>query len=262
MMDRLLQYFDKFKSSGLVLIDQGLVSGTSFLTGILLTRFLGLETYGKFVLLWMIILFGLSVAQALITKPLLSLQPKMEAEKAKTYLSALHGIQLLLSLLATLLSIIILSILSEFQFFLDIDFWTIVGLSTSTGLILAYDFYRKCFFLKNDLQSPLLTDGILAFVQLGGIIMLYFAGKLSISHLFLLITLTYTLVCGIGFLKIIKPIFQHQALNKVLRQHFDFSKWLLGTVLTRLYRLPFKVCPSDFGADQTDIYSLCIWSNL
>ncbi len=229
-MRKLNNFFKKIQSSGLVLIDQGLVSGTNFLTGILLTRFLGLNEYGHFVLLWMVVLFGLSVTQALITKPLQSLEPKMEADASKKYLGALHGLQLLSSLLICFLTIIGMTLLSQVEIFSNLDFNIILGLSISTALILAYDFYRKYFFLKNDLIAPLITDGILAVVQIGGIFLLYSFSLLNLSNVFLLVAFTYLIVCIIGYLKTITPTFKTQPLVKVLSRHYDFSKWLLGTV--------------------------------
>jgi len=232
-MKGLKKYFLKLKNSGIVLIDQGLVSGTSFVTGILLTRCLGLEVYGQFVLLWMVILFGLSLTQALITKPLLSLQPKMPKEAATEYLGALHAMQCLTSLATTLPAALVLFALDEFGLLGNIGPQTILGLSIATGLILAYDFYRKCFFLKNDLLTPLVTDALLAFIQLGGIAILFFTDYLNITNLFLLISVNYLLVCIIGFLKIDKPVFVKEGLIKVFHKHYKFSKWLLGTVLTQ-----------------------------
>ncbi len=232
-MKRLEKYFNSFKKSGLVLIDQGLVSGTSFTTGILLTRFLGLETYGAFILLWMVVIFGLSIAQALITKPLMSLEPKMDSVSSDKYLSALHGFQLGLSFLVILLSIIGLSILSLFGPFKEIDILSIVGLSIATGLIIAYDYYRKYFFLKNDLISPLITDAILTVLQLGGIIVLYFIGLLNIPNFLLMTSFNYLIVCSIGYAKNIKPTLKKEAVSKVIEEHYNFSKWLLGTVIAQ-----------------------------
>ncbi|MFT5765824.1 MAG: O-antigen/teichoic acid export membrane protein [Saprospiraceae bacterium] len=224
------KYFNKIKNSGLLLIDQGLVSGTSFITGIMLTRFLGLKEYGAFILLWMVILFGLSITQALITQPLVSLEPKMSQEESNPYLRSVHGFQLLLSLLATLLSIIALTLLSQFEFFRSLELLTITGLSLALGLILLYDFYRKYFFLKNDFKTPLGTDAILMIIQLGGIFLLYETGLLSIPYFLSVVAFTYLVVCGIGYIKILRPEFGTKALTTVFQKHYDFSKWLLGTV--------------------------------
>jgi O-antigen/teichoic acid export membrane protein len=224
------QYFKKIKNSGLVLIDQGLVSGTSFITGIMLTRLLGLKEYGIFVLLWMVILFGLSITQALITQPLHSLEPKMSEKESNKYLRGLHGFQLLISLLAFFLSVISLTIFSQFEIFWNIDLVTIIGLSFSLGLILLYDLYRKYFFLKNDLKTPLFTDTILMILQLGGMLVLYKRGILSIPNFLLVVAFTYLVVCGIGFFNILRPKFEKEILSNVIQRHYDFSKWLLGTV--------------------------------
>ncbi len=214
----------------LVLFDQGLVSGTSFLTGILLTRLLGLEAYGVFVLLWMVVLFGLSVTQALITKPLQSIAPKMDKEDSDIYLSDLHAVQLLFSMLTFIIILLALYVFSFFAFREVLDIQTIFGLSMVTAAMLAYDFYRKCFFLKNDILAAVFSDTLLAILQIGGIFLLALLDSLSVSSFLLLAAFNYLLLVLFGFFKIIRPRFQKKALKNVLQKHYAFSKWLLGTV--------------------------------
>jgi O-antigen/teichoic acid export membrane protein len=229
---RLLQKIRvKFQTSGLVLADQALVSGTNFSIGIILTRLLGIEAYGRFALLWMIILFGLSITQAIISKPLVAIEPKMSRNKAKIYTAAVHGLQLALSFLVVLICIICLTIISQFEPFMDIDLVTTLSLSVALGLIMLYDYYRKYFFLKEDLIKPLITDGILAFGQLTGIYVLYKTGNLSIANTLTVIALVYGIACIIGFIFNVLPTFRSSRLNWIIDKHYDFSKWLIGTVL-------------------------------
>lgn len=229
-MGLIKSFIAKIQTSGLVLADQAIVSGTNFLIGIILTRLLGIQEYGRFALLWMVVLFGLSVAQAVITKPLVAIEPKMTESRSKKYTAAVHGLQLLLSLLITLVCIIALSIVSQFDLFVSIDLLTTISLSVALGLIVLYDYYRKYFFLKEDLLMPLITDGILAFGQLAGIYYLYRSDHLSIAHTLLVIALVYILACAIGFVFNISPSFRTSRLNWVIARHYNFSKWLIGTV--------------------------------
>jgi len=82
-------------TKALVFADQAMVSGSNFILGILLVRWLGLEIYGVYALLWMGVLFALGVNHAFVTKPLLSIAPKMEKEEQRKYFSGLHVIQLI-----------------------------------------------------------------------------------------------------------------------------------------------------------------------
>ncbi len=58
------------------ILDQGMVSAVNFLTGILLARHLGVEEFGRFTLVWMLVLFMSSFQLALIVSPMLSIGPK------------------------------------------------------------------------------------------------------------------------------------------------------------------------------------------
>jgi O-antigen/teichoic acid export membrane protein len=58
--------------------DQALVSGVNFVTGIFLARYLGLEGYGKFVLLYAVLLYVNTIQNALIILPMMSIFPKIE----------------------------------------------------------------------------------------------------------------------------------------------------------------------------------------
>ena len=62
------------------LCDQSLVSATNFLTGIMLLRLLGLEEFGRFTLMWLVVLFFNAMQMAMIASPMLSLAPKQLPE--------------------------------------------------------------------------------------------------------------------------------------------------------------------------------------
>ncbi|MEL6926614.1 MAG: hypothetical protein AAFO94_21420, partial [Bacteroidota bacterium] len=99
--EKLLQPWRKLRSNGVVLVDQAIVSGGNFVLGILLTRFLGLDHYGVYTLLWMVLLVALSLNHAFISQPLLSLGPQEEDQRS--YLHHLQWIQWGVALLAALL---------------------------------------------------------------------------------------------------------------------------------------------------------------
>ena len=146
-------------SKGLIFLDQAMVSGSNFLLGILLVRYLGLAEYGTFTLLWMAVLFALGVNQALIIKPLLSIGPKLKGSKQKRYLAGLHSIQFYFSLVLLGLGIGIyygaqLIINKEF-----IDFIPIISVIIFGQTI--HDFYRKIYLIKDRIFKVLLLDLIL-----------------------------------------------------------------------------------------------------
>jgi O-antigen/teichoic acid export membrane protein len=224
-------FLQRFKNSGSVLFDQAILSATNFITGILLARFLGIETYGLFALLWMVVLFGLSFSQAFITKPMLSIGPQIETGNKRNYFSSLHTIQLVFSFLAFVISFFGLLILTPFPWFELPSSGLIFKIPIILALFLTYDFYRKYFFVSEQLKWPILIDGLLAFFQLSGIFILHLFGALSLENFLLLIIVIYALLNVFFYTKIATPGFNINSLKSVLKKHYDFAKWLIGTAL-------------------------------
>lgn len=221
----------KFKNGGFVLLDQAIVSGTSFVIGIMLARFLGLEIYGMFALLWMIVLFGLSISQAFITKPMLSFGPKMSEEEALKYFSSLHAIQLIFSALATLITFLGLWLATYFVMFDLPSNEILIRIPVILGLFLLYDYYRKYCFVNEQIEFVFRLDLLLSFIQISGIILFYSYSLLSLESLLGIMIFAYVISCLFGFLKSCRPVFDIRFLKYVFYKNLDFSKWLLGTAL-------------------------------
>jgi len=66
---KLINQLKKDKNKLLVVLDQVIVSGGNFALGLVLIRTLGLADYGVYAVLWMGVLFALSLHQAFITMP-------------------------------------------------------------------------------------------------------------------------------------------------------------------------------------------------
>ena len=79
------------------LADQTMVSGVNFLTGILLSRYLGLEEFGRFTLAWMAVLFVNSLQHAAIISPMMSIGPKQPEAEAPAYYGAIVVQQIVFS---------------------------------------------------------------------------------------------------------------------------------------------------------------------
>ena len=85
-------------------VDQVLVSGVSFLTGVILIRALGLETFGVYALVMVGVQFLAGVQQSLILSPLMSLFEQRGEVTPSRYLAAVlaHQGALTLVILALL----------------------------------------------------------------------------------------------------------------------------------------------------------------
>lgn len=219
---------------GILFADQIMVSGTSFLLGILLVRALGLESYGVFALLWMVVLFALGINQALITKPMLSLAPKMQAHDASNYLNNILMLQVGLSCVIAIVGLL----LWFFPLLLPIEIPHLSFIPILSGLLffqMAHDFYRKRCFIEDRIYLVFVIDAILCLGQLTLITFFWLRNELTLE-----LTLSLVLIANIASVMI--AVFNYAIkLNELSsmfqdwKKQFDYSKWLLGTAILQWF---------------------------
>ncbi len=211
-------------SKGLVFADQALVSGSNFLLGVLLVRSIGLDDYGVFALLWMVVLFALGINQAFVIKPLLSFAPKMSDEEQGRYLASLHSIQLLVSILFLILGLIIFmfsNLFFEKHIYSLIPLLSVIVLGQTM-----HDFYRKIYLVKSQIPKVLFLDVLLYGGQLLGVLFLVFLGEINLKN-------TLSIILGVNLMSVMLGMYSQGFslfnYKNILVRHFHFSKWLLGT---------------------------------
>ena len=217
----------KLIRKGIVFFDQAMVSGSNFLLGILLVRYLGLESYGVFTLLWMGVLFGLDISQAFITKPLLSITPQIQKKKQKEYINHLHWMQIFVGVLFLILCCLLIPF-GNYFFRNEI----IILLPIICGIVccqILHDFYRKINFVKNRTGWVLILDIVLYIGQLIGVAILIFFETITLQNVLTVILSVNILSIGMGGITLGFEKLNRETLTNILLRHFHFSKWLLGT---------------------------------
>jgi len=86
---------------GLAIVDQGLISGSNFLIGILLARWLMPEQYGAFALAFSVFLLLSYVYQSFLAEPQAVFSGSAYSGSLRGYLKTLLGIHLILTCLAS-----------------------------------------------------------------------------------------------------------------------------------------------------------------
>jgi len=97
MIQPVARLWTRYNHVNWALIDQAMVSGVNFLTGILLARYLGLEEFGRFTLAWMAVLFVNSIQHAAINSPMMSVGPKQPESEVRAYYGAIFVQQIVFS---------------------------------------------------------------------------------------------------------------------------------------------------------------------
>lgn len=211
------------------LVDQALVSGTNFAVGILLVRYLGLEQYGKFVLGWMIVQFGMSIQNALIVAPMLSLAPKISIAERAGFYGATMRLQAMLVLITALCFLLVpLVPAAKLPSWLSAD--VMLAVLTCLVLMQLQDYLRRNLFSRFYAKRVFWIDSIaygaqvpLLFIVVRQYPTLHAALGVIACALLISIVIGYRWV---GFAPIPEGL-----TSSVARRHWRSSRWLLGSAI-------------------------------
>lgn len=163
---------------GLVLADQALVSGASFVTTMLLVRALGLDGFGRFSLAWMAVVFAQALQLACVGTPMATLGPKERPEDAPAYHADV--LRLELAFLGAVLAVGLGAGLPIARAFgVELDGRELGALAAFALARLAHDFVRQRAFVREERGLALRIDAAATCVQLGLVATLAFAGRLD-----------------------------------------------------------------------------------
>lgn len=211
------------------LLDQALVSGTNFLVGILLVRYLGFEQYGQFVLVWMIVQFTVSVQSALIVSPMMSIAPITPAAERSAYYAATFVLQAGLAFFvagAALLS----ALLSESYRPEWLDVGVIIPLVGCLVFVQLQDYFRRNLFSRLSSRRAFYLDIIAYGAQLP-LIFLVIRTYPSLQNALSIILAAMIVSAVLGFLWMGSEVSPRGHSRRVLIRHWVSSKWLLGAAI-------------------------------
>lgn len=205
------------------LADQLLVSGSHFLVQIVLARALGIEQYGVFTALWLVVILLSSFHQSFIIAPMMTIGP--QHKNPTKYFSSVVWIQLLLSVTLFIVGTLTAFVLQTSNFFTDIDYLVLLPVM-AIGFI-SHDFFRKLFYsMKQERHALILDIGVYG-IQLIGLGIFYFSGQLTIASAILIISMSYLVGIVILFISKLRS-FGISPMEETLNRHWTFSKWLVA----------------------------------
>jgi O-antigen/teichoic acid export membrane protein len=222
-----------FRNLGWPFLDQGVVSLSNFTINILLARFLGLEEFGTFVLLWMVVLFFNSLQQALIISPMMTIGPKLDCQCQQRYYGGLVRLQVIFSILSSLVIIICL-VLAD-QFIIDIDnlFGYAFSLAFAGFSFQVQDYYRRYLYVKLEYGKVFTLDLIGYAGQVLSVWLIATRFGTSISAALQVIGIAYTasVVFGLVFFKSGAGGGTFRSIPEAFDRNWDFAKWQIGSAL-------------------------------
>lgn len=211
-MQRIHGLIRRYRHANWALTDQTVVSGSNFITGVLLARVLGPEAFGMFVLLQALMIYVNSFQFALIFQPMMSAAPQLPGPDRDKYLQGVFALQLSLS---CVLGIAVAAVaLFAHAFGLE----KLVGLAPSVivaliAAMLAFqlqDWQRRYYFVQEYPKGAFLNDLISYGSQVVLLVLVLLGGRLNVASAFWIIAVTSFAAFLIGFLHDrVQPVFSH-----------------------------------------------------
>ena len=236
-MNKVKQYL--FSPSSLSLADQAIVSGGNFVVTILLARWLSTGDFGKFAIIWLMLLFASAIQQALVIAPMMTLFSKSENPKAFITNSLLQASTYIV--LAVAFIWIAFQFLGDYFSATDLIVTPVFTLPLLVFAFLFYDFTRKLLLVKQQYLKAMIMDGVTMIVILALIIIAKKFYRLDLPNF---ITGYSAIQSAIGFFFLLQNQFTRtsgKAWWRQIRYHWQYSRWLVVTSGLQLFAGNFYI---------------------
>jgi len=231
VLTRLWALAREYRDVNWSLMDQALVSGSNFLTGVLIARALGLEGFGMFALIWLIAVFIQNIQHAIINTPLLTYGAQANEEDRPTLLGAVMIRQLVFSGASTLLTFVTMVATMAMQEIPNIGM--AAALSACIATTQWQDFFRRLYFTVDKPFVATLVDSVRYLGQpLFLLVLLAFSAEtLSVTTVLWITALTAGLSCLAALFSLPKIQAPGAEFNAINDLHWEFGKWMAGTAI-------------------------------
>lgn len=186
------------RNAAWTLIDQIWVSGCNFAVGVLLARILGVDQFGRWVLLWAVMLYANTLAQGFVNGPMMSIVPRTAGDEARSdLLRGALGLQLGLS--TGIAAVIVLLGLAIGSAWPRLDAGTALWpLALAVIVGQGQDWLRRYFFIQDRPVRALLIDVAAYGGQLASMVALHAFGRLDFIAAWWCFVLPFGLALGAG----------------------------------------------------------------
>jgi O-antigen/teichoic acid export membrane protein len=218
---------------GLALLDFGLYSGSNFLLGILLARWMAPEQYGAYALVFSIFILVTFLYQALLLEPLSVFSGTTYSKNLRGYLKSnfwLHwGVSAVICVLmgAT-------AIAAKVWWHSPASAMAFAGMTAATPFILIHALGRRSFYLKLSPGPAAFGSSFYCVLVVAGSFLVFKLGWLSAFSAFLVMGFA-ALVGGVIMVfqlnAKLEPATAEMQLHETWKKHWDYGKWALGTCI-------------------------------
>ena len=242
---------------GLSLFDQAIVSGTNFVTSVLIGRAAGADSLGVYALALSVVLIARAVQEQLVSGPYAVNCQRKDPRQAARFLGSVLVHHLLMSgATAVVMSVLGFALhLGHGPQGLNSLIWLLVAV---TPAILFRELLRQVAFAQLRPGLAVAIDATVAVAQLGGLGLLAWCGMLTVAGAFSGIAAGCLLAIAGWFfwmpvkIRVSLPRIQHD-----WRENWVFGRWALASQLVAsagLYIMPWVVAAVD-GEEATGLFA-------
>ncbi|HET9016110.1 MAG TPA: oligosaccharide flippase family protein [Thermomicrobiaceae bacterium] len=206
------------------LMDHGLISGTNFVTMVLLARGLGEVAFGTFTLVYTLLLFANSFQDALVNQPHNVIGPTRGGEDYRSFTASTGVGQLLLLVAATVLSLLGYAVARSTGSGVAP---LLLALAAAVFAWQAQEFLRRIMYTENRLGAALVNDLIAYGVQAVGIAALWRLHRLTGASALYALAATSFAGALLGCWQV-RHSLRGRFQAVVLRENWRFGRWLAG----------------------------------
>jgi O-antigen/teichoic acid export membrane protein len=224
-------FFESKKT--LVLLDQAVYSGSSFLTTFLMARLLAPAEFGLYGGYVLVLYLMISAGNALVIQPFQVLRPQYKTDSG--YLNFAFALQLTVALaISTGMGVVMRITSNPLQ-----DYWLVASLTTITFLL--HDFFRKVFLADDKIFLALVIDIVSGGLQVVMIGSAFFYGQFNLSYALLITCISFLGGSLIGLYFVITSTQEGISWRIFFAAHIKHGKWLLLTAVIQWWSGNFFV---------------------
>lgn len=215
----------RYKSLNWAIADQLLVSGVNFLTGIFIARILGLEVFGQFTMIWLIVLFFSSIQESFLLSPMVSISAKLMPQKASSYFDGVFSLALLFALVVSCIIVILLVIFPQYTYGTFVS--SIVVVFAIVSVTLLQEALRRMLFAKSEIKLVFVNDLISYLGQLFLLVLLFiFKDSIELVDVFLVIGASTLAAVIFSYFSLNNLDFSIKKSLYVWQRNWPMAKWM------------------------------------
>jgi O-antigen/teichoic acid export membrane protein len=214
---------------GFAVLDQGLISGSNFLAGILLARWLVPEQYGAYAVAFSVFVLLSLVYQSLVLEPMAVFGGSSYRDCLRGYLGSLLWIHLTISLTIVVIFGVSAFVAKEMGSVLA---GALAGVTITSPCVLLFWMARRSFYLELSASKAAMGALVYSVLSSSGLFLLYHYRLLSPFSAFALMgmaalgTAVYNLV---RLRKMLGPSATAPTVGESWRRHWVYGRWALAS---------------------------------